>query len=274
MYLDDPEVLSKREKEWMEIENLVMLYQSAILTGDTQQIQQTTEQLIARFTPLFTKYIRVIKYCEINFYNKETRTFVFSFVEKSLRTNYIKNKPKIINSFKFVVRTYGILSEEEILSDMYEIFLKLAKRYKQVGRHFCAYVYHVFCFEMNRHIKKYVEDPLNIPYKLSSFTDAKSTACIYEEPLVNETTFSTDWINGSACDNIFEGLEAIERKIIIAYYYEDMNDRQIAEMLCIHINTVNQRRKRAVKKIQSALPNGQELSIRRCRKVMKHTKTH
>ena len=76
-------------------------------------------------------------------------------------------------------------------------------------------------------------------------------------------------ITSSTCNNIFSKLEAIERKIIIAYYYEDMNDRQIAEMLCIHINTVNQRRKRAIKKIQAALPNGQELSIRRCRKVIK-----
>ena len=58
-----------------------------------------------------------------------------------------------------------------------------------------------------------------------------------------------EWILGNECSEFFKDLEIIERKILIKYYLEEWNDRQIGEEFGIHINTVNQRRRSAVKKI-------------------------
>ena len=49
--------------------------------------------------------------------------------------------------------------------------LILAKRYKNVGKNFCAYVYNAFRHEVARYIKKFINNPLNIQYKNFQFED-------------------------------------------------------------------------------------------------------
>ena len=61
------------------------------------------------------------------------------------------------------------------------------------------------------------------------------------------------WICGEHCSDEFKILDNFERKILIKYYLEDYNDKQIAEVFGLHHNTVNQRRKGALKKIASYL---------------------
>ena len=57
------------------------------------------------------------------------------------------------------------------------------------------------------------------------------------------------WINGQGCSDIFSDLTSIQRKILIKYYLEDWNDKQIAEHTGLHINTVNQKRRVATELI-------------------------
>lgn len=257
---------SNREIQWEKIEQDILTYQKTFSDQKSKECEEAAERLIEKFTPLFTKYLKVIKRGEINFRDQETKRFVFSFISKDLRKDFPNTKKEIIYRFNFIVKTYGELDECEILSDIYEIFFRIAKRYKQMNRSFCGYVYNVFYHEMSRHIKKFIQNPINVHYRIYGYNDN----IVAEDNLEDEENLlSLNWINGISCSDIFKKLSAIDRKILLWYYYNDQNDQQISEALSIHINTVNQRRRKSTKKILDAMPHNEKLTIKRRRKTNK-----
>jgi len=180
----------------------------------------------------------------------------------------------IIYSFNFAKEVYGCLPEEEIRADLRAIFFILAKRYKKMGRNFCAYLYNSFCYEVFRLIKRCIKDPANIGYRRTEMDD---TMLIYEEIAIEEgfedhiyednmgiPDFS--WICGDTCSEPFSALEPLERKILIKYFLEDYSDKQIAESLGITLSLCNQKRRDATGKIADALGVDRK-KIKRYRKV-------
>lgn len=263
---------TQREKEWGEVENLVMLYQKQFLdTTDhttTRLAKEAAEELLKRFSPLFKKYLVLLQTGQIDYNDIETKLFVSSFIEdgrlqKALKRSKQKYefKSDISKRFKFVIETYGAATEDEILMDLKMIFLIIAKRYKQIGRTFCGYLYNTYRHEVSRHIKKYIKNPINIPYKILEFEECvngdidRSIEISYEDKYYENSTGIPDinWMLGKDCSELFTELNPIDRKILIKYYLEEWNDRQISEAFGIHINTVNQKRRLAVQKIAKKL---------------------
>ena len=107
---------------------------------------------------------------------------------------------------------------------------------------------------MARHVKRYIKNPLNIWYKnwyyqevtpnVEFFSPAFEYKDNYYEDMVGLPDIS--WVNGLSCSDVFVRLTIFQRKILIKYYLEDWNDRQIAEYLGAHVNTVNQKRREAI----------------------------
>ena len=279
-----PETKTKKE-EWEEIENLVMefkkVYSDEYSEWEKEDFKMAGWHLIEKFMPLFKKYFVLLKTGQIDFEDAEMKRFVLSFIgDASLKAALKRDKQcaayrhPILARFNFVRETYGQLADEEIMTNLQMLFLTLAKRYKQMGKNFCAYVYNAYCYEVSRHIKKFIKDPANIHYKNIEYEDYMQTARenVVEEATLHEKTYENEmgipdisWISGENCSDIFATLSPLERKLIIKYYLEDYNDRQIAEEFGMHINTVNQKRRRAVLKL--ARSNGiDEKSIKRNRK--------
>lgn len=276
----------KRKEEWEEIDSLVARYQkqfNAVVTKkEKEEAAQATQILIAKFYPLFKKYLTIIKNGQINFDNYEQRMFIILFMDNvSLKRALYKRAPIsreykqiILQKFNFIKETYGHLEEEEIMTDLYMLFLNLAKRYKPMARSFCCYVYNTFKYEVYRHIQAFTRNPLNVHYRSISYEDcaAQNSAELEINTYNIEDQLSTDadglpdifWIGGYNCAPCFQKLTPLERKILIKYYLEQKNDRQIADEIGMHINTCNQKRRHAVKLMAEAL-NVDESQIRRAR---------
>lgn len=255
---------TKRKEEWSEIEALVLNFQRQFEEDCTEVEKKYAKEcgsiLIAKFSPLFKKYIQLFKTANIDFTDKEMKEFIALFIDnyelkKALLRKKINstNRAEIYVKFNFVIETYGKISEDDMLSDLNMWLLILAKRYKNVGKNFCAYVYNSYRYEVARHIKKFINNPLNIWYKNLYYEDwiqseNKIEELIYEDNYYESLTGLPDftWINGQSCANIFSSLTTFQRKILVKYYLEDWNDRQIAQYLGAHINTVNQKRRDAI----------------------------
>lgn len=261
LFLEDE---TKRKEEWGEIEALVLNFQAQFKEDCTEVEKKYAREcgniLAAKFSPLFRKYIQILKYANIDLTDKETKEFISLFIDdyelkKALFRKKINatHRSEIYAKFNFVIETYGKVCEEDIASDLSMCLLILAKRYKNVGKNFCAYVYNVYRHEIARHIKKFIKNPLNIHYKNYSYEEwvnntASNIDIEYEDNYYENITGLPDisWINGKSCADIFNKLSVFQRKILIKYYLEDWNDRQIAENLGAHINTVNQKRRDAI----------------------------
>ena len=262
----------RREEEWAQIESLVMEYQKQFEEGaDPEQMQKSreaAEELIDRFNPLFRKYINLLRSGQIDFNDKETKLFVSSFVSDDALKRALRRKKQtaeyraqIYKLFNFVKETYGTLNEDEMMTDLQTILLVMAKRYKQMGKSFCAYIYNSYRYEVARHIKKFIKNPLNIPYKSVVYEDYMKTTSdqevedSFEDRFYEDTMGMPDmsWIRGISCSDMFSELSPLERKLLVKYYLEDWNDRQISEEFGIHINTVNQKRREAATKVAHTL---------------------
>lgn len=255
----------QRKEEWREIEDLVISFQKQFKEDCTEKEKKYAQdcgyELITKFSPLFKKYIQLLKYTNIDWTDRETKEFIALFIDnyelkKALYRKKINasNRAEVYVKFNFVIETYGKISEEDMEADLNMCLLILAKRYKIVGKNFCGYVYNAFRHEVARHIKRFIGNPLNIQYKNFQFEDwvnSDDTAVKvleYEDNYYENITGLPDisWINGQYCADIFKELTTFQRKILVKYYLEDWNDRQIAEYLGAHINTVNQKRREAI----------------------------
>lgn len=256
---------SKRKEEWDEIENLVLDFQKQFnenaTLGEKEYAEECGNMLITKFSPLFKKYLTLLKYTHIDFTDKEMKEFIALFIDdyelkKALFRKKINanNRAEVYQKFNFVIETYGKISEEDMISDLNMCFLTLAKRYKAIGKNYCAYVYNTYRHEVARHIKKFIQNPLSIQYKNYQYED-----CIngekdvhidisYEDNYYESSTGLPDitWVKGQSCSDVFNKLSSFQRRILIKYYLEDWNDRQIAENMGAHINTVNQKRRNAI----------------------------
>lgn len=271
--IDTKKTLQKiRQEEWDQIEELVTKYKKQFeLDCDKTQKEKSkeaAEELLTRFAPLFKKYVTLLKAGQIDFNDSETKSFVSSFInvdylKKALRGKRqdAEQRSEIYKIFNFVKETYGSLPIEEITTDLQAIMLMMARRYKQVGKSFCGYIYNSYKYEVSRSIKKFVQNPLNIPYKNVLYEEYcqscedKEIADQLKENSYEDSMGIPDmsWITGESCSEVFSMLTPIERKILVKYYLEDWNDRQIADAFNIHINTINHRRRDAVEKIADKL---------------------
>lgn len=275
-------------EEYSYIEDLVMKYQKQFKDGCTseelEQSKNAATELLVKFKPLFKKYLQLIQTAQIDFSDKEMKRFILTFIGDPVLKYALKCekqtadvKRDICYKFHFIVETYGKLPKEDINTDLQMLLLQLAKRYKQMGRHFCAYTYNAYHYEVARHIKKFTKNPSNIWYRNCEYEDFMQQ---YEDKIVEESFEDRiyensagipdlTWIIGSNCSEIFQELTPFERKIILKYYLEDYNDRQIAEEFGLHINTCNSRRRQAVAKLAQIM-GVDEKDIKRSRKSGLH----
>ena len=278
-YNENDEKIEQRLIEWTEIENLVLAYQKQFKDGatdaDIKEAKKSVTILLERFSPFFKKYVTLLKTGQINWNDMEMKQFISSFIDdielkKALgrKKQSASYRNEIHQNFNFIVETYGALDEDEMLLDLQSLLLTIARRYEQIGKNFCAYVYNSYRYEVARHIKKFIKNPLNITYKNLQYEDCINGTNDYRiqdsyEDLTGIPNMS--WIQGQNCSDLFSCLSPLDRKILVKYYLEEWKDGQIAENLGMHINTVNQKRRSAAKAIADKL--GLDLnSIKRTRK--------
>lgn len=265
---NEQEVSQNKEelKEWQVVEQLILEYQKQFDDNASYiQIQESKEAafiMLTKFEPLFKKYVQLIKTGQINWANLEIKQFVTHFVDDqeliralNRKKQSVQQREAIVKSFNFIKETYGTLSEEEILLDLQEVMLTMAKRYIPAERSFCAYISNAYKHYLARHIKRYIKNPLCIQYKTNAYEDYLQYSQAIDMDMLNiEERFYEDemgmpdmtWIAGDSCSEVFHELDAMDRKILIKYYLEDWNDRMISENFGVHINTINQKRNRIV----------------------------
>ena len=255
------EPTEKEIREWNEIEELVLQYQDYLLAKDKSNLKNPTDVLLERFSPLFKKYLTLVKYNQIDFNDMEQKSFISLFVDDRVLRRMLNRKvtppsykSEIYQKSNFIKETYGINNEEDILYDLYICFLNVAKRYKQIGKNFCAYLYNVYKHEVARFIKAYIKNPLSIPYKnfqYEDFINGSEDAFLIEE---QENSYyesitglpDMSWLLGDTCSTEFLFLTPLQRKIMVKYYLEDWSDRQIAESMGVQTSSINGKRREAL----------------------------
>lgn len=271
LYTENDPNYEQRVEDWNFIEETVMTYKKQFEDNATKEEVTSSKKaaavLLDKFSPLFLKYATLITTGQIDWDDTEMKMFILNFIDDSSLQKALRRKKQkseyrlqIYSKFNFIKETYGALEKEDILIELQGLLLAMAQRYKQVGRNFCSYVFNCYRYEVVRHIKRFLKDPINITYKNLTYEDCingetdHSIEYSYEDNYYEDMTGipNSSWVSGENCSEIFSCLTPLDRKILIKYYLEEWKDKQIADHFGMHINTVNQRRRNAAKKIASS----------------------
>lgn len=265
--------MEDKRKEWAEVEELVLKYKEFFekevhTRKEKDQIRYASEELLKRFEPLYKKYINIFKNNQLELRDPSVRIFCMTFMadprlKMALKksTTAIKLRTEINSKFQFVRDNYGNRTTEEIKVELQLLLLNLARRYKPMGRNFCGYIANVYMFEVVRHVQKYLKEINNIGFRNVEYDeymtseDEPGYETVFEDKYYENSLGIPDmsWISGEHCSETFKCLDNLDRKILVKYFLEDYNDKQIAEIFGLHHNTVNQKRKKALKKIANEL---------------------
>lgn len=256
--------------EWVEIEDLVRQYKHSKEQGN--RADTAVIALIERFYPLFKKYLIMIKGGSINFQDRETRKFIKCFmIEPVLKSMLANNtvtqvaRNAIYQRFNFVRESYGALPEDEILHDLKYLLMIMLDRYQIMGRSFCAYVKGSYCYEVFRHIKRFIKDPTNIHYKNIEYEDYMIDKEAIDYLAAPESHFfensemlpDISWVIGQTCSDEFSGLTNLQRRILIKFYLEKISDKNIAagfgmlasQITAIRTDTINEIKSKLISKL-------------------------
>ena len=70
----------QRKEEWREIEDLVISFQKQFKEDCTEKEKKYAQdcgyELITKFSPLFKKYIQLLKYTNVDWTDRETKEFI------------------------------------------------------------------------------------------------------------------------------------------------------------------------------------------------------
>ena len=164
----------------------------------------------------------------------------------------------------YINSTYGQTPAEDIMQDLYMIFFKLLRRYKPMGKNFGAYLCTSFVYELARHVRSYLKDPITRCEKITSYydeyiSDSDGTSKVEDSgssdmiSMIDDIDFSRSWIMGVTCSEEFTDLTAFERSVLVKYYIEDKTVLEIAKETGFKRNSINRKRANAIEKVKNKM---------------------
>lgn len=241
------------------IEEMVINYQQNMSDFNAQGI-------LSYFRPLLLKYIQIIKESKVDWNDHGTNMFLYAFLG-NMNKGKLERRILYQDKLRIMKLIYGQTSWEDVYSELKLILFTLVSRYKPMDRSFCAYLAGAFPYEVARYVRRFTASQSTWHPRCDSIINV----CIEEivddavldtfETIGQENDFdfvddygylTETWIE-KADMKVFAKLTPIKRKLLRDYYQERKNDLEISQDLGVHINTVNQKRRLAVKEVSKML---------------------
>jgi hypothetical protein len=255
-------------EEYKLIEELVMKYK------EPDNRQQYAQELLQRFELLVYRYANIIFRGWIDFNHDTDIKFLRLFIEDEVLRNKLKAKKLSFperEAIKYNLRMaklskYKNESYDSVVVDIQIRLLDLARRYEDVGKNFCAYVSFLMPFELHRMLFKSMRSPLSVlpiiednEEVFSDIHQSESYCKVNQIDILLET-FDEDktspflkLITGIDGSEHFNQLTERMKLILVNYFIKNCNDQQIADSLCMHINTVNTEKRKALAMLSKSL---------------------
>lgn len=224
----------------------------------------------SEWTSFLGKYLDILLYGKINLKDKDTRRFLQLYMKDPLlrsKLNY-RYRDYVGELAGQEVATYlqnkvEIIEEEDLKQQLVLIFIESVMRYKQVKKNigFNGYLYNIFRFRVYELLRVNVfknETLLKVDYR-DEFEDVEDPRAkiqpteawldrFYASEL-NRDELGIFWINGR-CGTPFKRLTTFERTLLRDRYLHKKTDGEIAKEYGYHINTIYNRRHKAIQKLE------------------------
>lgn len=266
----------KKRKNMDDISDIVLRYQG----GD----QASGEEILKRFgghpsepmTAYMGKFYRLIRDGTFDFQDRDSRRFIALFIEdESVRESLYKFyqnsfvKKIAMQKVDHVRNICSIIEDEDLKQELRFLLLKQALRWKRKSKKigFTGYLYNSYRFALFRRINQILKpyDPyLHNFEEMERFEDEShvdgntvikldQSWFIQEPMLIDDDELGNSWVRGLTCSDEFRYISPLQRYILKLYYEEGLSDQKIADRFSMHINTIHNHRKKAIKTVQETV---------------------
>ena len=211
------------------------------------------------------KYFNLLWYGKANLKDKDTRRFLQLYISnKDIREKLVYHYQDYVGQLAgqqaadYLQEKVSCVAKEDLKQALVELFLESVMKYKQTSNKidFAGYLYNSYRYKVYHYLKKTVfrYDVLQHP-SVESFTETVDPDSLIEPQEwwfdrfyaseIKRDDLGLFWINGR-CSALFEPLSVFERMVLRDHYFYRLTDKEIASRYGYHINTIHNRRHRAV----------------------------
>lgn len=240
--------------------------------------QKATESLMRLYgwndasspTHFIGKYYDLLVYGKINLKDKDTRRFLQLYMkEKDMRNKLVYHYQDYVGSLaaqetaNYLQKKTETIDKDELKQELVALFIESVLKYERKNKEidFSGYLYNSYRYKVYHFLRKRIFkfDVLNqaerIDYVDEDIEDVK--ARIEPQESWFDRFYASDlkrdelgifWINGR-CGSLFEDLSVFERTLLRDRYFYKQTDGQIAKAYGYHINTIYNRRHKALEKL-------------------------
>lgn len=231
-----------------EIETMVLQYKE-------NKDQKIILLLLKSFEPLLKKYF-LLSTKKKAYFDDGAKAFIAS-VTNGLYLKGVKNENELKRFVNIIADAYRLEEPMDIKQDLNYVFIKLINNYEPKGSLFVSYINYSFPYEFGRIVKNRINGPtINNAITIGSYDNYIDKKVFIEPPDdgIDEFGYLTEkWPALEPDMNVFNVLTAEERELLMLYYQDLFNDKQLSDLMNVHINTVNQKRRHAVAKLEKVL---------------------
>lgn len=240
--------------------------------------QEATETLLllygwhesSRPTHFIGKYYDLLLYGKINLRDKDTRRFLQLYMkEKDMRNKLIYHYQDYVGSLAaqetadYLQNKVAVIDKKDLLQELIVLFMESVKSYKKQDKQidFSGYLYNSYRYKVYHYLRKklfkfdVLQNDQRDEYIDKETADPK--ADIEPQESWFDRFYASDlkrddlgifWINGR-CGSLFEDLSVFERTVLRDRYFYKQTDGEIALRYGYHINTIYNRRHKALEKL-------------------------
>ena len=237
--------------------------------------------LLEKFSDFLEGFVLLLRGQKVKRLTYSHRVFVANFMKHSGLARALKTRspmsPAVVaaeSAMTSVSTQLKPIDEEDLRQEAVVEFLALLRRYRSRNNqnYLIPYILKSFPYAMTRRVQALIKDPLvNLASdKLDSLVpgddgaqygdhrradnitvlargsrhNLEALSFSYEQSAaaLNDDELGNTWLRGEVCDDAFDCLTYAERKILKAFYFEELTDAEIAEELGVSYNTAIRRR--------------------------------
>lgn len=200
-------------------------------------------EIIKAYEPLIYKYVHVLRSGAVDFSDPDVLAFISLFIsDAKTRKKLLSKRPHweakkaAQDVASMLSRCLGRLEHDELYNELCLGLLELAKRYRDAGRTFAAYISGSFRYEVYRRVINYLRDPTTFA---ASYDDTFGAAAA-EEPEFEEG------------EHLLQRLTKLERYLLFERYINGLGVRELARRTGYAPGTISKKINGAKAKLRAA----------------------
>lgn len=244
-------------------------------------------ELIDHFNGFIETYVKFIQTGFLDTKQTHLRYFVCLFLKDSDARDHLKQNKGLTESdwhsirsvIKYIKSYFYFYTKHDTYTELLIPFLKMAKKFVFDKLAFDAYTYYNYNLSIVHYLRELTREPNDyaermqiLDGELGVIVDLKlleSHLLEMRDKHLDVDVHDLRFMRGDELSGVFSEMTNVQRYILVYYYVDGLNDREISEKLGLHKRSVYRARNKLVNQLKEMLLKGEIKCLRKSSSFIK-----